>query len=67
MTFIFYKDGKKYTINNATLYNASDYFPDTYFITSTRGSVNEEDEIIENQELLQEIKEGIAWYHESVN
>ena len=67
MTFVFYKDGLKYTINNATLYDASDYFPDTYVITSTRGSVNEDDEIIDNHELLQEVKEGIAWYHESVN
>ncbi len=67
MTFVFYKEGKKYTVNNATLYNASDYFPDTYFITSTRGSINEEENVIDNQELLQEIREGIAWFHESVN
>jgi hypothetical protein len=65
MKFIFYKDGKKYTVNNATLYNANDYFPDTYFITSTRGSI--EEEIIDNQELLQEIREGIGWFYESVN
>ena len=67
MTFVFYKDGKKYTVNNATLYNASDYFPDTYFITSTRGSLGEEEDTIDNQELLQEIREGIAWSRESVN
>lgn len=67
MTFVFYKEGKKYTINNATLYDASDYFPDTYLITSTRGSVNEDNEIIDNKELLQEVKEGIAWFHESIN
>jgi hypothetical protein len=67
MTFVFYKEGKKYTINNATLYDASDYFPDTYLITSTRGSINEDNEIIDNKELLQEVKEGIAWFHESIN
>jgi hypothetical protein len=67
MTFVFYKEGKKYTINNATLYDASDYFPDTYLITSTRGSVSEDDEILDNQELLQEVKEGIAWSQESIN
>lgn len=67
MKFIFYKNGRKYTINNATLYDASDYFPDTYVITSTRGSVNDDDEIIDNQELMEEVREGIAWYDESIN
>jgi hypothetical protein len=66
MTFVFYKDGKKYTINNATLYDASEYFPDTYFITATHGSLYEEEELIDNQEPLQ-VDEGIDWIRESVN
>ncbi len=67
MKFIFYKNGRKYTINNATLYDASDYFPDMYVITSTRGSVSDDDEIVDNQELMEEVREGIAWYDESIN
>lgn len=67
MTFVFYKEGKKYTVNNATLYDMGDSAAlNTFMITSTRGSVSE-DEDPENQELQKEVREGIAWFHESVN
>ena len=66
MTFVFYKEGKKYTVNNATLYDIGNSALDNFMITSTRGSFSEEDEL-ENRELQKEVKEGIAWFHESVN
>lgn len=66
MTFVFYKEGKKYTVNNATLYDMGDANLNTFMITSTRGSITE-DEDTDNKELQKEVQEGIAWFNESVN
>jgi len=66
MTFAFYKNGKKYTINNAVIFDCCEDLPNTLLITSTRG-YTKEDEIDQNQELLGEIQEGIDWNHVEIN
>lgn len=65
MTFVFYKEGKKFTINNATLFDIGDELT-TFMITSTRGNFSEDLEA-KNRDVEKEVREGIDWYHESVN
>lgn len=67
MTFVFYKHGKKYTVNNATVYNLSELSSETFFITSTRGHLVDEELYIKDEAILEEVRVGIAWTDESVN
>ena len=82
MKFVFYKDGSKYTVNNASVHDLgelrellleetrekfmSDFELHNLQITSTRGTIQDEAEL-DNQEIIKEVREGIGWFNETVN
>jgi len=82
MKFVFYKQGKKYTINNAAVgdLNTFKQFIDEemrqvvmndsqlmqFQITSIRSAVENKEQYC-NQEIIKEAREGINWGQETVN
>nr|HZE86822.1 hypothetical protein [Methylomirabilota bacterium] len=65
MKIVFYKQGKKYTLNNATISDYDGYFNQTFLITATQALEDQVDE--EDEYIMDEIQDGIHWSNVSVN
>jgi hypothetical protein len=66
MKFVFYKNGKKYTVTNVEIYEIGDAELSQFIITSTKENFFNE-LTAENRLLYGEEKEGIGWNNETIN